>query len=65
VLGNTKAEHKDQAYALFRAINCYAPSGNNSCGGKEVEPSTRKAWFKQLKTTYADTSWGKSLQFYW
>jgi hypothetical protein len=65
VLGNSKAEHKDQAYALFRAINCYAPSGNNSCGGKGVEPAARKAWFKQLKTTYADTSWGKSLQFYW
>lgn len=65
VIANTKAPHKDQAYALFRAINCYAPSGNNSCGGKEVEPSVRKGWFRQLKTSYADTSWGKSLQFYW
>lgn len=65
VIADTKAPHKDQAYALFRAINCYAPSGNNSCGGKEVEPSVRKGWFRTLKTTYADTSWGKSLQFYW
>jgi len=65
VIANTQAPHKDQAYALFRAINCYAPSGNNSCGGKDVEPAVRKAWFRQLKTAYADTSWGKSLLFYW
>ncbi|WP_273825302.1 outer membrane assembly lipoprotein YfiO [Pseudomonas asplenii] len=65
VLADAKASRTDKAYALFRAINCYAPAGYNSCGGKEVEPAQRKAWFKQLKGSYADTQWGKSLQYYW
>ncbi len=65
VIVNPKAGHEDKAYALYRAINCYAPSGNNGCGGKAVEPSVRKAWFKQLKSGFADTRWGKSLQYYW
>jgi hypothetical protein len=33
VIGNPKAPKTDKAYALFRAINCYAPAGYNSCGG--------------------------------
>ncbi|MCD5975030.1 outer membrane assembly lipoprotein YfiO [Pseudomonas quasicaspiana] len=65
VIVNPKAGHEDKAYALYRAINCYAPSGNNGCGGKAVEPSVRKAWFKQLKSGFADTPWSKSLQYYW
>ena len=65
VIANSKAARDDKAYALFRAINCYAPSGYNSCGGKDVTPAVRKGWFKQLKTTYGATSWGKSLQYYW
>ena len=65
VIADAKAGRDDKAYALFRAINCYAPSGYNSCGGKEVEPAIRKGWFKQLKSTYSTTSWGKSLQYYW
>ncbi len=65
VIGNPKAEKTDKAYALFRAINCYAPAGYNSCGGQDVEPAVRKAWFRQLKTGFADTQWGKSLQYYW
>ncbi|WP_426136665.1 outer membrane assembly lipoprotein YfiO [Pseudomonas sp. PWP3-1b2] len=65
VIANTKAPKNDKAYALFRAINCYSPSGYNSCGGVDVEPAVRKAWFRQLKTGFADTQWGKSLQYYW
>ncbi|MGY2197529.1 outer membrane assembly lipoprotein YfiO [Pseudomonas gingeri] len=65
VIANPKASHADKGYALFRAINCYAPAGYNSCGGKEVEPAQRKAWFKQLKSGFADTQWGKSAQYYW
>lgn len=65
VIADSKAARDDKAYALFRAINCYAPSGYNSCGGKDVAPTVRKGWFKQLKTTYGTTSWGKSLQYYW
>ncbi|MCK6191128.1 outer membrane assembly lipoprotein YfiO [Pseudomonas sp. EYE_354] len=65
VIGNAKAPKNDKAYALFRAINCYAPAGYNSCGGQDVEPAVRKAWFRQLKSGFADTQWGKSLQYYW
>ena len=65
VIGNAKAPKNDRAYALFRAINCYGPSGYNSCGGQDVEPAVRKAWFRQLKSSFADTQWGKSLQYYW
>ncbi|ROM53086.1 outer membrane assembly lipoprotein YfiO [Pseudomonas rhodesiae] len=65
VIGDAKAPKTDKAYALFRAINCYAPAGYNSCGGQDVEPAVRKAWFRQLKSGYADTQWGKSLQYYW
>ncbi|MDT3233063.1 outer membrane assembly lipoprotein YfiO [Pseudomonas sp. rhizo25] len=65
VIANAKAPKTDKAYALFRAINCYAPAGYNSCGGEDVAPAVRKAWFRQLKTGFADTQWGKSLQYYW
>jgi TolA-binding protein len=65
VIGNSKAPRDDRAYALYRAINCFASSGNNRCGGKDVEPAVRKAWFRQLKGTFADTQWGKSQQYYW
>ncbi|WP_289329402.1 outer membrane assembly lipoprotein YfiO [Pseudomonas sp. 'CRE Jenny 4'] len=65
VIANAKAPKTDKAYALFRAINCYAPAGYNSCGGEDVAPAVRKAWFRQLKSGFADTQWGKSLQYYW
>ena len=65
VIADTKAGRDEKAYALYRAINCYGPSGYNSCAGKDVAPPVRKGWFKQLKTTYGTTSWGKSLQYYW
>lgn len=65
VIVNPMAGHEDKAYALYRAINCYSPSGTNGCGGKDVVPAERKAWFEKLKAEYADTSWGKSLQYYW
>lgn len=65
VIANPKVERDDKAYALFRAINCYGPSGYNSCGGEDVAPAVRKGWFKQLKGTYANTPWAKALQYYW
>ncbi|TFY88318.1 outer membrane assembly lipoprotein YfiO [Pseudomonas kairouanensis] len=65
VIADAKAPKTDKAYALFRAINCYAPAGYNSCGGQDVAPAVRKAWFRQLKSGFADTQWGKSAQYYW
>ncbi len=65
VLANAKSSRNDKAYALFRAVNCYAPSGNNDCGGKDVPKAQRKAWFTTLKHDYADTRWANALQYYW
>lgn len=53
------------AYALYRAIQCYAPSGINDCQDKDVAQVTRKKWFDQIKREYPDTTWAKSLKFYW
>jgi hypothetical protein len=61
--GKTPAE--DKAYALYRAVRCYAPSQINSCGGEDVDQSQRKAWFQQLKKRYPNSRWAKELQNYW
>lgn len=65
VVADGNASRDLQAYALFRAIRCYAPSGHNDCGGDEVAISVRKSWFTTLKRDYSDTTWAKSLKFYW
>ena len=65
VLANAKSSRDDKAYALFRAVNCYGPSGYNNCGGKDVPKSQRKAWFTILKRDYASTRWANALQYYW
>jgi hypothetical protein len=55
----------DRAYALYRAINCYRPAGVNTCGGKDVPVSQRKAWFTTLKSRYGSASWVRELKYYW
>jgi hypothetical protein len=65
VLANPKSSRNDKAYALYRAVNCYGPSGNNACGGKDVSPAQRKAWFTTLKRDYAGTRWANAQQIYW
>ncbi len=54
-----------QAYALYRAVQCYAPSGINDCNDAEVSSITRKNWFDRIKKEYPNTSWAKSLKYYW
>ncbi|KXZ69237.1 hypothetical protein AVENLUH5627_01670 [Acinetobacter venetianus] len=54
-----------QAYALYRAVHCYAPSGINDCNDAEVSSITRKNWFDRIKKEYPNTSWAKSLKYYW
>lgn len=65
IMDDPKATRDQQAYAYFRAIRCYAPGGNNSCGGPGVETETRAAWFKRLKARYGNTKWAKELKYYW
>ncbi|CDF81541.1 hypothetical protein PKB_0162 [Pseudomonas knackmussii B13] len=65
VIDDAQAVGDDKAYALYRAINCYAPSGYNGCGKQDIPPAQRKRWFRELKTQHADTAWAKSLKYYW
>ncbi len=65
IIANRAAAPNDRAYALYRAVNCYAPSGFNGCGGAEVPQAQRKAWFDQLKREYPASPWARKLRFYW
>ncbi|HEX4179482.1 MAG TPA: hypothetical protein VHY32_01700 [Caulobacteraceae bacterium] len=65
LLTDPKTPPTERAYTLYRAVNCYAPSGNNHCGGKDVAPAQRKQWFRTLKTQYVTTPWGAALKYYW
>ena len=55
----------DRAYALYRAVNCYAPSGYNSCGGDEAPKVQRKAWYDALRRDYPRSPWALKLKYYW
>ncbi|KEQ52422.1 hypothetical protein [Sphingobium chlorophenolicum] len=75
IIADRNAAAEDRAYALYRAVMCYAPSGYNSCGGpyrnyEEMEAAQapqaeRKAWFTELKQRYPDSRWAKALRYYW
>lgn len=65
LIAGAKTPADDKAYALYRAVMCYAPSGTSSCGGKDVPQSQRKAWFMQLKKNYPNSPFAKALQYYW
>jgi hypothetical protein len=65
IIATPGADAETRAYALYRAVNCYGPSGYNGCGGDEVEPPARKAWFQMLKTQYANSAWAKKQRYYW
>ena len=65
VMSSAAASADDKAFALNRAIRCYAPAGSSSCGGEDVPASTRKAWFDRLKRDYPQSSWARDLKYYW
>jgi hypothetical protein len=65
VMSDPAASADDIAWALNRAVRCYAPSGNNSCGGVEVGQSVRRAWFGRLQSRYPQSQWAKDLDYYW
>ncbi|MBD3730225.1 MAG: hypothetical protein IE933_11010 [Sphingomonadales bacterium] len=65
IIADPRAPATEKAYALYRSVLCYAPSGNNSCGGAEVPESQRKAWHDQLKRQYPGSEWAKKLKYYW
>jgi len=65
VIANPKVTQEHKAYALFRLIWCYAPSGGNHCGGESIDQSVRRSWFRTLKSRYSNTVWSQSLKYYW
>lgn len=65
IVAIAKADPDVRAYALYRLIKCYAPSGFNDCGGDDVAEPARRSWFKTLKNDYPDSFWTKRLKFYW
>ena len=65
VLADPRSAAEEKAYALYRSVSCYAPSGNNDCGGEDVPVTQRRAWYQQLKKDYPSSRWARSLSYYW
>lgn len=65
VLSDRAAAGEDAAYALYRSVMCYAPSGNNSCGSAQVPSAQRKAWYQRLKAQHPKSKWAIALKYYW
>lgn len=65
VVADRAASADDKAFALNRAVRCYAPGGNNSCSGTEVDQAQRKAWYMRLKRDYPQSRWATTLKNYW
>jgi hypothetical protein len=65
IIASPAADANSKAYALYRAVYCYAPGGYNSCGGTDVPQSQRKAWHNQLKKSYPTSPWAEKLKYYW
>lgn len=65
VMSDRAATPDEQAYALYRAVRCYAPAGSNDCGGAEVPVAQRRAWYNRLKAQFPRSRWAQSLKFYW
>lgn len=65
IMADRRASSDDKAYALFRAIRCYAPTGSNSCGGPGVEEDVRASWFRRLKGNHPGSQWAQELKYYW
>lgn len=65
VRADAGAAPEARAYALYRSVMCYAPSGNNSCGGDPVDGAVRKQWYYELKQRYPSSRWAQTLRYYW
>jgi len=65
VIGNASAKSDDKAFALRRALYCFARTGYNHCGEEEIPVEQRKAWFKELKSKYKNSPWSIKQKYYW
>ena len=65
IIADARTPAPERAYALFRSVMCYAPSGINDCGGADVPKPQRKAWYETLKAEYPESRWARDLRYYW
>jgi hypothetical protein len=65
IIGNTSAQGEDEAFALRRALYCFATSGYNHCGPEEIPVEQRKAWFTKLKSKYKSSPWSLKQKYFW
>ncbi len=65
IIVDKQAPAADRAFALYRAVNCYATSGVNHCGGDGVPKPERKAWYTELKRSYPTSRWAKTQTVWW
>lgn len=65
VMADKTTTPANRAYALYRAVNCYAPAGYNGCDSTEATKAQRKGWFDRLKGEYPASVWAKKLRYYW
>lgn len=65
VIADPRAAPDDRAYALYRAVNCYGPSGYNGCGGEDVPIAQRKSWYDRLKREFPKSLWAQKQKYYW
>ena len=65
IIDDRRAAADLRAYALYRAVRCWAPSGANHCDTSDVPLSQHRQWFLELKARYPSSPWAKKLAFYW
>ena len=74
ILADPQAAPDERAYALYRAVLCFAPVGNNSCERPSGQPgvdalsddkAVHRAWFNELKTRYPASRWAKALRYWY
>ena len=65
IIADKSASAADRAFALYRAVKCYEPVGNNGCGSEDVSKGQRKTWYYALKRDYPSTRWAKDLRYWW
>lgn len=65
IIADHKAAPDVRAYALYRAVRCFAPARSNECDEAQVPESQRQDWYRELKTRYRGTTWATRLKFWW
>lgn len=65
VIDDPSARDDDKAFALRRALYCFATTGYNHCGPEDVPLEQRKAWFTKLKSRYKNSPWAMKQKYYW